>query len=547
MKKNRIKIYGILLPAMMTACMAVLATGSSRARYNNTITASAFWYTESNQLTSNCLVNAKDSPCTVLLGKLEEGETLKVPFWIESPETGQSANLSFGILDPEYEDYIEVSVTDGQKALQNAEGLELLKEERVHLTLCLGLKETDRANEEKSETEADAVTGKAVNTESNAVTGRTVNTENSAAAGEIIKTKIYVALGEEMYGIFQVSFSLEKNLTEPEEPQPDEGGFEDNWEGSVSSGDAMDSVSGGDAPEAVSDGDAPSTIAVMDPLEAVSDGDATGEEEMPEGSGSRLDTIEAFDLTQQLPVGIGLQEKVTSFRLGMQKPDETENTPDEKKSIEALPDYTRISLDGGLHYYMVYGQLIPEFQTEETADVPLLLDFKYTDLKPDEKITLAMETYVGDKLQETCFAGSLAGVDSGNRLMASTIGEGTQPSYGNVLSFENTLELPLPAEWKDAEMAYTVEHLTMTEEGKPEYVPAQLAEDKLEVISVTEGENHRLVLKLGKKFTQPGTYRIHIYWNYDSLCYNIIKKTFFINCPQQGATGMGRMEASNDE
>ena len=545
MKKNRIKIYGILLPAMMTACMAVLATGSSQARYNNTITAPAFWYTEVDQITSNCLVNAKDSPCTVLLGRLEKGETLKVPFWIESPETGQSAELSFGILDPAYEDYIEVSVTDGQKVLQNAEGLELLKEERVHLTLCLDLKETDLTGEEKSETETYAA-GKAVNTENSAVTGKAVNTENGEAAGEIITTKVYVALGEEMYGIFQVSFFLEKKLTEPEKPQPDEGGFEDNWGGSVFSGDAMDSVSGGDAPEAVSDGDAPSNIAVTDPPEAVSDGDVEGEDEIPEGSGSSLDTIETFDLTQQLPVGIRLQEKVTSFCLGRQKPDETENGPEEKKSIEALPDYTRISLDGGLHYYMVYGDLIPEFRTEETADVPLLLDFKYTDLKPDEKIILAMETYAGDKLQETCFAGSLAGVDSGNRLTASTIG-GTQPSYGNLLSFENTLELTLPAEWKDAEMVYTVEHLTMTEEGKPEYVPAQLSEDKLEVIPVTEGENHKLVLKLGKKFTQPGTYRIHIYWNYDGLCYNIIKKTFFISCPQRGETGMGRMEASNDE
>ena len=264
---------------------------------------------------------------------------------------------------------------------------------------------------------------------------------------------------------------------------------------------------------------------------------------------SELNTIPAFDLTQQLPVMMTLADHITSVRLGIRK--ECDGTVPEDEItkeiiLEALPDYTMFSVDGGANYYMVYGDFIPEFVLHEVTSVPLLLDFRYTELKQDAELTIAMETYMGDQLQKACTVDTVANVDCKSVLFGENADAlKMQNMLGHVLNFENTLEFTLPMEWKGAELGYSVEFLTMMDQ-KLQYVPVELSDDRLQATYRDEDNIHRLELRLGKKFAQPGTYRINIFWSYEDLCYNTIQKTFFINCSGREEADTSRVEVSND-
>ena len=182
---------------------------------------------------------------------------------------------------------------------------------------------------------------------------------------------------------------------------------------------------------------------------------------------------------------------------------------------------------------MVYGDYIHELETESTT-MPLLFDFRYTNLTQDEKLTLAMEVFLDDQYQTTCTADALASVKR-------------EWKSGSILNFANTLEFAFPEEWKDAELTYNVEYLTMTEEQLLQYVPVELSEDGLQATYDKEDNNHRLVLALGQKFTQPGTYRLQISWSYNGLCYDTTQINFFVNCSGRVVPDTSGSEVSNDE
>ena len=229
-----------------------------------------------------------------------------------------------------------------------------------------------------------------------------------------------------------------------------------------------------------------------------------------------------------------LADHITSVRLGIQK------TYGEITSTEKLPDYTMFSVDGGASYYMVYGDYLPEFGLLDVTEIPLLMDFRYAQLDPEEEITLVMEAWKGTQLRKTCTAAALPnapksgevtvrpGANAAQTVTDAAAEEGEQVT-SPVLTTDNALEFPFPIEWEESKLKYTVEFLTMTEEQVLKYVPVELTREGIYATYYKDDTTHKLVLRLGQSYIQPGTYRINMTWEYEGVCYSDTQTTFFVN------------------
>lgn len=236
---------------------------------------------------------------------------------------------------------------------------------------------------------------------------------------------------------------------------------------------------------------------------------ATGESE--EADPVQMKALPVFRPEEQLPVMLTLTQKVTAVRFGLQ------TTVEQNTLFSPLPDYTMISLDQGATYYMVYGDHFPEFSLQNPQTLPVLLDFTYAQLNAGETLTLAMETCVNGQWNDRYTADS------------AFHGE-TSDSEKLIVTFANNLEFHFPVQWETAELEYTVDFLTMTEEKTLVYQPATLSEDQLYATYTREENNHKLQLQLGSRFMQPGTYRICMTWAFEGVCYAQTETTFFVNC-----------------
>lgn len=542
MKKNKIGICWVLLFALIFLFTAVLSTGSARARYKNTVTTAAIMQTSIKSITSNCLVTAEEPSRTVLLGDIEKGETIAVPFWLLSSAEEQTLKLNWGVADSAHTGYLDVAVKHGGETLSADQEIQLEKDVKLELELCL------------------------------VPTALAFETDH-----EETKINVQVTLGDTMQGTFlvtlpEVEISAEENspeeiTTENEITVAEEAAtsteimalaeidetteFTETTE-STEFTETTEPMETTEFIETTETTETTETI-VPDPEEETTETTETTETETTEtettesdktdtetefvDTQSELKTIQAFDITQQLPVVMTLADSITSARLGLRKDSEgtasEENVPEEIL-LEALPDYTMYSVDDGANYNMVYGDVIPEFTLGENKKVSLLLDFGYTNLEQNVQLTLAMETYLGNQLKKTCTVDTVANVDCESVLFGEEDTEEQNVSE-HILNFENKLEFTLPVEWKETELGYSAEILTMTDSQTLQYVPVKLSDNKLsdnklQATYLDEEETHRLELRLGQKFTQPGTYRINIFWEYEDLRYYTIQKTVFINC-----------------
>ncbi len=504
MRQNRINLYWLLLLIVIFTAATVPSVGTTQARYINTATAVAVIETPIKNITSNCQVTDDDAPRTVLLGEIDTEKTMEVPFWLRSPGADASVRLDWGVSD-EYAEYLNVAVMVDSEEPEAVEKIELLKDEQLDLKLCL------TPTEAVSDTSHDTMTVNVYVTVYAA--GDDTEDVSMGDAEEAAEEAI-------MQGTFQVILPVV-------EIPP-----------SVSGNDADPTVSGNDAEPVVSGNDVSLTVSGNDAADLCEE----QEEEI------QLKTLTAFDVTRQLPVLMTLSDQITSVRLGVQTLSD-DAAAQENITLEALPDYTMFSVDGGANYYMVYGDFIPEFVLHEITSESLLMDFSYTELEQGQELTIAMEAYIGEQLQKTCTADTVATVPQNQQTMSA---QETTNMLGPVLSFDNILEFNFLQEWKEAELKYSVEYLMMTEdpiteEQNLQYVPVELSDDGLQATYFEEEGNHKLVLWLGKKFTQPGTYRIHITWNYEGICYDTMQKTFFINCSGREKILWSGLEVSNDE
>ena len=217
-----------------------------------------------------------------------------------------------------------------------------------------------------------------------------------------------------------------------------------------------------------------------------------------------LKTIPSFLVGGQLPVRMILAEHITEIRLGVQN----------GETLSPLPDYAMFSLDGGESYYMTYGAAISRIATGNAPEAQLLLDLRYA--QTAGALTLALEAYQEQALRKTCTVAAAA--------------EQIAATPAHILTFDNKLEFSFPTQWTESQIDYTVERLTVTEDNHLTYVPVELSDDGLRATYTKTPDSHALALQLGQKFSQAGTYRLRITWNYEGICYNATQTTFLINC-----------------
>ena len=541
MAKKRISACWLLLLALLVAAGVLLSGGETQARYQDSDTAVAIMDTTGKGVTSNCLVTAQDAPRTVLLGELPLDGSVEVPFWLLSAGADTTENLSWGVSDALYAQYLNISVFAGYEALEPKTQLELLEDIKLDLMLCV--EPTDSARE---------------------------------IPHYEMKIPVHVTLGDDLWGTFQVI--LPATITE-DDPEHDDELLADPWEEATEPTEEVTEPTeevtepteeATEPTEEVTEpteetteptGEVLIDDSVEEPTEAPGETlieDPTESEEDPEEQETRLKTLSSFHPSDLLPARLEMAKEITAIRLGV------ERQSGEETVFGAFPDYTMFSLNGGASYYMVYGGVIPQFLLENVTTLPVLLDFSYA--KPDctyldtdgsEKMTLAMEAYTGEELTKTCTAAiTLNAVPSADPVLRSQTqtevatvditNESNTPLMGPILTFDNRLEFEFPLEWAEAELRYSVEVLTMTDDRQLAYVPVTLAEETLHGEYVSNSNTHKLTFLMGNKFVTPGTYRVRMTWTYEDVCFLSKDTVFFINYSVRTETAAGGQEVPND-
>jgi len=264
----------------------------------------------------------------------------------------------------------------------------------------------------------------------------------------------------------------------------------------------------------------------------------------------QIRTLSAFYPGEQFPVLVELPKHISAIRLGVL------TGKAGASSFEPFPDYTMFSLDGGASYYMLYGGYIPEFGLNQVTTVPFLVDFSYAqvgcgyvDSEGNAKFAIAMETYVDGALVNTYSQMMEIDAEHTNQMTFALRNQqnANEKLAGPILTFENTLEYAFPLGWRNANLEYSVEHLTMTEERLLQYVPVTLSKDGLDAVYLNTEEAHKLTLQLGEAFAEPGTYRVSMTWTYDNICFMEKQTTFFVNSSALMDGVMGSQEVPNDQ
>lgn len=265
----------------------------------------------------------------------------------------------------------------------------------------------------------------------------------------------------------------------------------------------------------------------------------------------QLKTLPYFNPNEKLPVFFQVTDDITSVRLG------TQLTVDEEECFLPFPDRTRFSLDGGHSYYMMDDGLAVEFMLEDlvaadngsgnlqvSGEILLLMDFSYAKLRDNQPLTLVLEVYNGDALQDRlqietmskkkdCIRTSILPVVETETVQENTQQEAVEPEQirydERILNRDYYMELELPVDWEDVELEYSVERLTMNQDGDLEYRTVTLSDETLSDTYTKDDEEHTLELKIGKKLPQAGTYRLNMNWNYKGVCFKQTQTTFFIN------------------
>ncbi len=553
MMKNRIKICWLLLLTLLyTQCFA-LSVSPAYAHYDTTVVASTLLEVKPHGMTSDCMIQKGDPSMTVLVGSLEKSR--KVSFWLKSSGSDAVGDLLWSVSNPDHLQYVQIAMQIDSVTIDPGETIELLRD--VPMTFTMTISPT-------------------------AIAKTTEHPE--------MKIHVVVTWGDEMWGTFQVILPEVKAETETSENEdPEHISQEENDLNQPEDGTGISSSTSApedpsqqtaEPPETTEPETEPTettepeteptettepeteptetTEPVTEPTEptipapTVTPEEPEEEEEETDTDAIWLETLTRFDLSQALPVKMHASEKITSVRLGLQVEEE------EETRFEPFPDYTMFSLNQGESYYMMHDGYIAEFALGDASSVPVLLDFSRTDLQTDEALVLAMEGYRGNDLvevctvqttpdaQESCFSlvhplnaetNAVMFAEGDTREAAASTKAFGWPS--RALSQNSALEFTLPMEWLDAELEYSVEMLTMTEEQTLAYVPVTLSRTGLYGTYMDYDLTHNLVFRVGENLVPAGTYRLNMKWSYKGICFAKTQTTFFINYPADTAQMLG--------
>lgn len=560
MKKNRVKIYWLLLLVLIYGASMILSAGEAQARYENTITKSmVLHYEKAPGITSNCLVSEEESPVTVLLGELSLQRATTVSFWLHSNGGTAAGNLLWEVVDEEdsnghsHAEYLDITMYSGYEEIDPNTEIDLLDD--VTMDISMVIRPTDIAR----------------------------NTEH-----EKLNITVLVSWGEDMWGTFQLflpEVKLEVEETVPEEDpatDPSEGTEEAKTpepEGTTpSSGTAenqtsqasymgvyrADSSSNLETDQTdTADGDINPNLPSGNEGNGESEPDDREDPDLvnPDGTAAekpvqkeeplkpiRIETITRFDPAGVLPVKLVMTPDVTAIRLGIysgELADETVSVVGSVDIMEPFQNGTRFSLDGGECFYMMYTGSVVEFSVQGMTSLTLLLDLTYTNFQKDQDLTLVMETYAGEGLLETCIQKATADAQSAFQVAVLNREDldreeetraAARAAYredGIILDQNNALEMLLPMEWQKMDLEYELERLTMTDFHTLSYVPVSMSANKWTVDYVNENNHHYLTLQTGNTLPQAGTYRLILNWTYEGICYTQTQTTFFINYSAQ--------------
>ena len=283
----------------------------------------------------------------------------------------------------------------------------------------------------------------------------------------------------------------------------------------------------------------------------------------------RLETLGKFDSNGMLPVRLVMTDNVTSIRLGLGRSytDDREDPEGTPLDVLPLPYHTRFSLDGGKSYYMLGSSSVAEFTVEDIRELEVLLDFRYTGMTDGTGFRLVMDAYEGENLAANCTQTTICSAPSASvkavvydraeyeaRPTAEQLEEsGAEPvkltgeKDSWVLNQHTVLELTLPNEWQEAELVYNIELLTVEEDGSLAYKRIDPAASGLVVTHNDNEREHNLVLTIGDRLPQAGTYRINMEWTYGNICYIRKQTTFFINYAADAGYLLGGLEVPKND
>lgn len=509
MAKNRIQLYWLLLSVLLFTASILTTIGEAQARYDTTVSGNTLVEHTVTGVQSNYLVTGEDAPMTVLVGQIPLDSSAKVTFWVKSSGENTKGKLAWSVKEEAYANYLNVSVMSGLDVVDPTEDIELLKDVEMDFNMVI-----------------------------------TPSSLARSTVHEALKLHVLVTWGEDMWGTFQVLL--------PEVKAPEE-----------------ETTAAASQPAAVSEGEtttATETTVATEPTETtVATENTETTEPAPTPADIGMATIKSFAQAEDLPLKITLTPDITRVKLGLWVEKAVEETaPDgtvtqtTRMVLEAFPEGTRFSVNGGESYYMLTDSRIVELDLNNLTELSVLLDFSHAELAQEKKLCLAMEAWAGETLLASRDASTTADVselfqvlthslvqtaqetESGETTEAAEATEAAETTaptmapiatgwQSRVLNQSNYLELVLPLHWWDADLQYSVDILTLTEAGIPEYRPVTLSADGLCAKRTTYGGVHNLVFQIGQTLPQAGTYRVNMTWKYKDICFAKTQTTFFIN------------------
>lgn len=518
MTKNRIQLYWLLLSVLLFTASILTTIGEAQARYDTTVSGNTLVEHTVAGVQSNYLVTGQDAPMTVLVGQIPLESSAKVTFWVKSSGENTKGKLAWSVKEEAYANYLNVSVMSGLDVVDPTEDIELLKDVEMDFNMTI-----------------------------------TPSSLARSTAHEALKLHVLVTWGEDMWGTFQV---LLPEVKAPEE----ETTAAPSQPAAVSEGETTETTETTAATEPTE------TTAATAPTETTAATESTETTEpAPTPAEIGMATIKSFAQAEALPVKLALTRDVTTVKLGLWVEEPVEETAEDgtvtqttQMVLSAFPEGTRFSVNGGESYYMLTDSRIVELDLNNLTELSVLLDFSHAEIVQEEKLRLAMEAWAGETLLASRDASTTADVselfqvlthtlvqtaqetESGETTEATEATEATETTAPTtvsaitgwqcrVLNQSNCLELVLPLHWWDADLQYSVDILTLTEAGIPEYRPVTLSADGLSAKRTTYGGVHNLVFQIGQTLPQAGTYRVNMTWKYKDICFAKTQTTFFIN------------------
>lgn len=331
MAGNKIKVYWIFLLALLYTGVLVMSVGQTQARYESTAVSTTILETDAIGIYSNCMVRAGEPAVTVLLGDLEKNETITVPIKIRCTGEGYSGKLLCGVSDPynqKYEKYLDLFISP-----------------------------TGQEEEWKEDEEKILTLGMDGQTESIDLTLTIKPTSDATdVIHEMLKINVVVTWGEEMWGTFQVILPEVVEVPKVQEPT-DSTEESDDTEVSDDSEENKNLEEKEDSDENLNpDGnDDPDQNTNQEENEDLDEPEFS-EPELE--SLTQLKMLSVADLNDTLPALLKVTNDITSVHLGVLT---AEN------EVGAFPRGTRLSLDGGKSYYMMYLDYAPKFMLEQST------------------------------------------------------------------------------------------------------------------------------------------------------------------------------------